>query len=177
MSIPDTDLEEMYYQKYLRYKTKYLNLKQYGGVTLTDGTLCFFTTDPKATDIEKLFQPQNFVKGKPPKFDEIKKVLNKDAYMIKDLDNEITLVKGSVDKKSKNEQPGESIELLDSLKYNQIFNRCSMTQINNVREIIMKNNMDKQGENPLFTPTAVVVLQINKAKPNKFVNRIQITGK
>ena len=171
----ENDSDEIYYQKYLRYKAKYLNLKQTGGVTLKDGVYCFFTSDVQATNLADAFNPENYGKTrKAPSYEEIKKILNKKAYMIKDMDKDLSLVKGKEEKKGKNmpDQPGAPLDLVESLKFNRYFNRCDTTHQGDIKTLISNNNI--QNNTSMFTPTKMVTIEINKVLQNRLINTSSI---
>ena len=89
--------EDIYYQKYLKYKAKYLALREQEGglITAKEGLYGFFTT---ATDAEKICAE---VKGKAPSVANINKALSKNAYTVQDGTSTITRVRTSLSEISK----------------------------------------------------------------------------
>jgi hypothetical protein len=80
--------DDIYYQKYLKYKTKYLELKkQEGGLSLKSGLAYIFTSKDNANKLEALFKRQKKTdKGalipNPPNRLEIDKLLDGNAYTV-----------------------------------------------------------------------------------------------
>ena len=88
--------DDIYYQKYLKYKAKYLALKQEGGLlTMKNGVYAFFCS---ANDANKIC---NSVMQKAPSVGEINRLLSKNAFVGKNGESKLTVVRTSANQISK----------------------------------------------------------------------------
>lgn len=95
---------DIYYQKYLKYKAKYMELKkQEGGVTLKNGDYVFFCSKDEADKICKATSEGSAgtSSGKAPSLNEINKILHKIAYRGAEGETKIEKVRTSVNQASK----------------------------------------------------------------------------
>jgi hypothetical protein len=156
-------MDEIYKQKYLKYKAKYFELKkieeQMGGFTLDDGIMCFFTSSELATSVKALFD-----NGKTPKLDKIREVLHNQAYLIEDGDKELELVL----------KPANLFKKAEALPDNKpkkvaivghLFNRCSSDNVREVKSVLGAYK---------FTPNALLVVRIFKSDKNKLMSHSSI---
>ena len=132
--------DEAYKQKYLKYKNKYLELKQRGGLGNPTGIVCFFTSMAKATEVSNLFSSP-----KPPNFDTISEMLHNDGYYIVDGGNLMELMIKpkkitSFFGKKPEVKPEEKPEVLKQnkvkLAQTKIFNRCDTNHIQDVKTVL-----------------------------------------
>jgi hypothetical protein len=131
-----TNLNNIHYEeKYLKYKTKYTELKQIeqlGGSKYTkNGIFCFFTTKIESDAINMKFEAvktqstnkRNLVKKL---FGEVLQILNNKAYVIEDGDKILRLVNNKINNKmapTGTPVPDDNILNLE-LPENDVFNRC-----------------------------------------------------
>jgi len=88
--------DDIYYQKYLKYKAKYLALKQEGGLlTMKNGVYAFFCS---ADDADKICTT---VTKKAPSVAEINRILSKNAFVGKNGDSKLTIVRTSANQVAK----------------------------------------------------------------------------
>ena len=93
----NAEINDVYYQKYLKYKTKYADLKQHGGlITLKNGVYAFFCS----ADVANLICAT--LHGNSPANAKLNELLAKSgpAYRGKNGDLKLTIVKESYLKKS-----------------------------------------------------------------------------
>ena len=143
--------EEEYRQKYLKYKQKYNELKQTGGIGNPTGIVCFFTSTTKANEITSLYNS-----SKAPNFNKISEMLHNDAYYLVDGGDKLELVvkpKKVISYFSK--QVEEKTEELKQSKVRlakvKIFNRCDSSHIQDVKSVLGAYN---------FRPEAMFVVFI-----------------
>ncbi len=155
MSNPD---ELMYKQKYLKYKSKYTELKkleqQLGGFTLDDGIMCFFTSTELANKLKDMFDT------KSPKLDQIKEVLHNQAYVVKDGEKQLELVlKAAPTFKKAEPLPDNKPKKVPIVGH--IFNRCNSDDINEVKNVLGAYK---------FYPTSMIVIRIYKTSKNQLMS-------
>jgi hypothetical protein len=143
----DDILEEQYRLKYLKYKEKYLKLKQSGGFGAKSfGIYCLLLDETTANtisgDVEKL----------RPKFTAITQALHDKAYAIKDGSNEAELIvnTSSIDsvknlfsnKEKKEETKIKNVKKINIMKDGKKLNidRCDMSNVNEIVQEIKKSN-------------------------------------
>lgn len=149
--------DEMFYkEKYLKYKSKYLELKQIeeqmGGFTLQDGILCFFTSDKLAAKIQEMF------KGKATKLEQIKEILHNESYVIKDGERDLELVLKTKGLK-KGDVPTDNKPKKVSIAGN-LFNRCNQNDIKDVKSVLGAYK---------FKSNAMVIVRVYKTDKNRLM--------
>lgn len=88
--------DDIYYEKYLKYKAKYLALKQEGGLlTMKNGVYAFFCSMDDANKI------CNSVLKKAPSVGEINKFLSRNAFVGKNGESKLTIVRTSANQLGK----------------------------------------------------------------------------
>ena len=160
--------EDIYKQKYLKYKKKYLNLvEQYGGLTMNDGIKCFFTSEELANQIKS--------SPKVPKLSAIVTILNNQAYVINDGENKLDLVTSKSKSKSKSKKSDESKDSDESEQRplvvpvrgeDFIFNRCDTKSIEQVKRVLGSYD---------FVPEVLLIIKISKTSPNKILGITKLT--
>jgi hypothetical protein len=158
--------EDIYKQKYLKYKKKYLNLvEQYGGLTMNDGIKCFFTSEELANQIKS--------SPKVPKLSAIVTILNNQAYVINDGESKLDLVISK--SKSKSKKSDESKESDESEQRplvvpvrgrDFIFNRCDTKSIEQVKRVLGSYD---------FVPEVLLTIKISKTSSNKILGITKLT--
>lgn len=141
--------EEDYKIKYLKYKNKYVELKQSGGVGSPTGVVCFFTSNQKATEIVELFKT-----GKTPNFDKLSEIMHNDGYHIADGSDVLELIvkpkKIASFFSKKSEEPKEELKQNKvKLPKTKVFNRCDMNHVQDVKGVLGAYN---------FKPEAMIVI-------------------
>lgn len=128
-------LEEQYRIKYLKYKEKYLKLKQHGGFGKTSsGVHCFLTTQALAEALKKDIATLNL--------DKITEMLHDQAYVVKDGSSEVNLVqKTELSSKLKFwDKSKEPLKNTDKVTNTVVMNRCDDKSIQEIRKAIKKAN-------------------------------------
>ena len=159
--------EDIYKQKYLKYKKKYLNLvDQYGGLTMNDGIKCFFTSEELANQIKS--------SPKVPKLSAIVATLNNQAYVINDGENKLDLVTSKSKSKSKSKKSDESEESKEERPLvvpvsgkNFIFNRCDARSVQQVKDVLKPHK---------FVPEVLLTIKISKTGSNKILGITNLTA-
>jgi hypothetical protein len=163
--------EEEYKQKYLKYKQKYNDLKQYGGIGNPTGVVCFFTSMEKANEITALFSSSST----KPNFNTISEKLHNDGYHLLAGGNSLELmVKPKKVASFFSKQTESQTEVLKQSKVKlartKIFNYCDSTHIQDV-----KNVLGTYG----FVPEAMFVVLLNNVGADALITEkpVQIAEK
>jgi len=127
----DDILEEQYRLKYLKYKEKYLKLKQTGGFGKTSsGVHCFLTSKALAEQLKANIATLSL--------DGITEMLHDRAYVVKDGSSEVNLVqKTSMTNMFKKNAPLNNADKIDN---KVVMNRCDNKTIQQIRENIKTAN-------------------------------------
>lgn len=128
--------DEAYRQKYLKYKNKYLQLKQLGGIGNPTGVVCIFTSMTKASEVTSLFNS-----GKAPNFDKLNEMLHNDGYYLVDGGNQLELMVKptkvtSLFSKKSEQKPEELKQNKVKLAKTKTFNRCDQLHIQDAKNVL-----------------------------------------
>jgi hypothetical protein len=137
-------LEEQYRVKYLKYKEKYLKLKQHGGFGRTSsGIHCFLTSQGKAEELKNKIATLSL--------DGITEMLHDQAYVVKDGSSEVNLVQ----KTAMSNMFSKKVPLnnADKITNTVVMNRCNNETIQSIRKNIKKENERAGKLNYIITKT------------------------
>jgi hypothetical protein len=161
--------EEEYKQKYLKYKQKYNDLKQYGGIGNPTGVVCFFTSMDKAKEVSGLFGSSK------PNFNTISEKLHNNGYYLLEGGNILELVvKPKKVASYFSKQTESQTEVLKpsniKLAKTKIFNHCDSTHIQDVKNVLGTYE---------FVPEAMFVVLLNNVGSDVLITEkpVQIAEK
>lgn len=142
-------LEEQYRLKYLKYKEKYLKLKQTGGFGKTSsGIHCFLTTETLAKEVNGMLGTYDL--------DAITEKLHDNAYVVKDGSNEVELVQRTSLKDRTSELANKMkfwdktkpapvlLKHIEKISNSEIMNRCDLGSARKIRNNILLKHFEVQ---------------------------------
>ncbi len=158
--------EEDYKIKYLKYKNKYMELKQSGGIGSPTGILCFFTSNEKANEIVELFKTK-----KVPKFDTLSEIMHNNGYYITEGSDQLELMVKPKKIASffgkKTEEPKEELKQNKvKLPKTKVFNRCDMNHVQDVKDVLGAYG---------FKPEAMIVILLKTVGSDVLITEKPVT--
>jgi len=149
--------------KYLKYKNKYMALKQSGGGPT--GILCFFTSNEKANEVASIFKT-----GKAPNFDKLSEIMHNQGYYISEGTDLLQLMVKPKPMTSyfskKTEAPTEVLKQSKvKLPKTQVFNRCDTNHVQDVKTVLETYN---------FKPEAMITILLKSVGSDVLISETPV---